>query len=346
MNAIDCSPVVEVTRGSVVECIHFGTVAVVSADGKTLGHYGNQDCVTFLRSSAKPLQILPFLAAGGAERFGLTAEEVALMCASHGGSDEHVRVASSILSKIGAQESDLKCGTHPPLDDKVRLRLISEGKEPSPIRHNCSGKHAGFLAYARLLGEPLENYLDHDHPVQRSILENFADFCELDVEDVELGVDGCSAPVFAVPMRNAALAIARLSDPVYAPPKMQSACAQVIEAMQSYPLMVAGTDRFDTRLMQVGGGRWISKGGAEGYHIIGIRPGMLQSGQPGAGIAVKIADGNAAGRAVSIVALEALRQLGILSGDMADQLSEFDERAVYNWRHLEAGELRSCFTLQ
>ncbi len=217
MQKTDCVPVIEITRGNIPESIHYGAVAVVSADGKLLASVGNPDTVTYLRSSAKPLQVLPFLAAGGAQHFHLSKEEIALMCGSHSGTDAHVQMAASILSKIGASESDLHCGTHPPMDESTYRQMILHNQEPTPLRHNCSGKHSGFLAFAALLGVPLDDYLNPAHPVQQRILENFAAFCGLSPTQVELGIDGCSAPVFAVPLRNAALAIARVSDLRFAP---------------------------------------------------------------------------------------------------------------------------------
>lgn len=345
MKDSDSLAVVEATRGPLVESIHYGVIAVVSADGRLLHSVGSPQTRTYLRSSAKPLQCLPFLAAGGKEKYQLTLQEVALLCASHSGSDDHARVAQQILQKIDASEADLQCGIHPPFDDEVRQRLIKNGEDPTPIRHNCSGKHSGFLAFSRLLNQPLVNYLDVDQPVQKTILNNFADFCDLDPTDVDLGVDGCSAPVFGVPMDKAALAIARLVDPRFAPPAMANACRLVVDAMLAHPDMVAGKGRFDTRLMQAGGRRWINKAGAEGYHVIGLLPGVLGEGQPGAGIALKVSDGNAAGRAITLMALETLRQLGILPSEIAKELAEFDTRPIYNWRQIEVGELRTCFTL-
>ncbi len=362
----DCAPIIEVTRGMVTESIHYGAVSVVSADGKLIASYGNPNTVTFLRSSAKPFQILPFLAMGGMQHFHLTLEEVALMCASHSGTDEHARVATSILSKIGASEANLQCGTHAPSDEVTYRRMFLAGQSPTPIRHNCSGKHSGFLCFATMLGESLDNYLDPTNKIQQHILKNFAAFCDLTVEDIQPGIDGCSAPVFAVPMRSAALGVARLVDPRYAPAEMQKACQIVVKAMLTYPTMIAGPGKFDTRLMQAGSNRWISKAGAEGYQIIGILPGVLSPDSPGIGITIKTSDGdlgrrtipteeptdpnelltvNSGGRSCSLVAIEVLRQLGVLTPDVATAMRVFDRRPIRNFRKLVVGEIRPCFTL-
>lgn len=367
MQHFDSVPLVEITRGKIVESLQFGVAVVVSADGKLLASSGNPDSVAFLRSSAKPFQVLPFLAAGGMQHFDLTLEEVAIMCASHTGTDRHVEVVRGILKKIGLDETALQCGIHPPGDGAAYVRMMRNGEKPTPARHNCSGKHSGFLAYSVMTGAPVDSYLDPAHPVQRDILANFAVFCDMRENDIETGVDGCSAPVFAVPMRKAALAMARLVDPAFTPSGMHSACQTVIQAMQAYPEMISGPGRFDTLLLQCGKNRWILKGGAEGYQILGILPGVLSPGSPGVGIAIKVSDGdlmrptpatdaevedlvsptgNPGGRSIPLVTLEVLRQLQVLPAECQEELKAFDRRPVLNWQKLPVGEIRPCFTLE
>ena len=143
-------PLVELTRGGIVESVHLGALAAVDSEGKLLAAYGNPDRVSFPRSSMKPLQALPFVEDGGPEHFGLTEEELAILCASHHGTDEHVRVLRSIHAKVGLQELDLQCGVHWPPDKATVLAMRERGEEPTPYRHNCSGKHSGMLAQALL----------------------------------------------------------------------------------------------------------------------------------------------------------------------------------------------------
>jgi L-asparaginase II len=342
----DYQPMVEVTRGNIVESLHYGAAAVVDASGRLLASHGDPQIVTFLRSSSKPIQILPFLEAGGAEHFHLTDEEVALLCASHTGTDAHVTVARAIQKKVGVSEADLLCGIHPPSDKSTALAMLRRGEDPTPIRHNCSGKHSGMLAFCRLMGFPVEDYINPQHPVQKIILKGFADMCDLSVDDVKLGIDGCSVPVFAVPLRNAALAFARLCDPQDMPSARTRACRQVTAAMSAHPVMVSGSGHFDTSLMELMPGFLISKGGAEGYQSVGLLPGVLGKGSSGVGIAIKIADGDEDRRAGPLAALEILRQLDAISSEQLAQLARFYIRPVHNWRKLEVGEIRPCFTLQ
>jgi L-asparaginase II len=340
-------PVFELTRGEIVESVHFGALAIVDAQGRLVASVGDPQVQTYLRSTAKPFQALPFVEAGGLEHFGLSDRQLAVMCASHTGMDEHVRVVASIQAAVGLRETDLLCGVHPPYHEPTALALRQRGEQPTPNRHNCSGKHSGMLAFARLLGYSGEYYIDPTHPVQQAILNAFAEMCAMEVQDVEVGIDGCSAPNFAAPLRNAAQGLARLCDPQGLPPARQAACRRITAAMQAHPEMVSGPDQFDTLLMQAAPGRLIAKGGAEGYQGIGLLPGALGPGSPGLGIAVKISDGDPRGRARHAVALEALRQLGALSAAELESLAQFGPIfPVHNWRNLLAGEGRPSFSLE
>jgi L-asparaginase II len=253
----------------------------------------------------------------------------------------------TIQSKTGVDETELLCGVHPAYDLPTAEAMRQRGEEPSSNRHNCSGKHTGMLAYARMQGWPTGDYIDLSHPVQQSILQTFAAMCGLAPERVELGVDGCSAPNFAVPLRNAAQAYARLCDPNGLEPARAQACRAITAAMTGHPEMVAGPGRFDTRLMECTGGRIVSKGGAEGYRGMGLLPGALRPGSPALGIALKVSDGDARGRAVPAVSLEVLRQLDALSPVEMEALAEFGPTfPVLNWRNIVAGQARPSFRLQ
>jgi L-asparaginase II len=348
-------PIFELTRGQIVESTHFGTLAIVDSTGKTLASYGDPYAVAFLRSSAKPFQVLPFVERGGIERFGLTAKELALACASHEGSDEHVRTARSILSKAGLDESFLQCGSHMPGDVEAYRHSIKNDEAPAPIRNNCSGKHATMLAHARMRDLPPDSYLDFDHPMQLDILASFAEMCLLPSNQVELGIDGCSAPNFAVPLYNAALAFARLCDPRALPETRANACRRITAAMTTHPEMISSPTEFDCRLMQVGGGKLICKRGAEGFQGIGLRPGAIGPDSPGIGITIKIMDGDLGQRRPDLtgysrvrpaVTLEVLKQLGALNEAQLNALSEFGPvKPVTNHREIMVGESRPVFKL-
>ena len=349
-------PVIELTRGvsltdeQTLESVHFGAITAVDVKGQLFAWYGDPNTVTFLRSSAKPFQALPFIERGGHTAYNLTPREIALICASHSGTDEHVMVVRSIQEKAHVQETNLLCGVHSPIHEPTAKSLRQRNEQPTPNRHNCSGKHSGMLAFARLENLPIENYIDPNHPIQKLILQTFAEMCGLPLGEVKTGTDGCSAPNFAVPLYNAALGFARLCDPESGnvhPKARCEACRVITHAMTNNPDMIAGPERFDTQLMEITHGRILAKGGAEGFQGIGLMPGALGPGSPAIGIAIKIADGDQKGRAVPAVSLEVLRQMSALSADDLAALANFGPvTQITNWRKLVVGELMPCFKLQ
>jgi L-asparaginase II len=362
MNSSDVQPLVEVTRGPIVESIHFGSFVVVDAAGKVIASAGNPETMTYLRSSAKPFQVLPFVEQGGVEHFHLTDRELAIMCASHHGTDAHVEVLQGIHKKLRVNAGNLLCGMHTPSDIDTAERMFLNGEANSPLRHNCSGKHTGMLAACLLRGLSIEDYINPTHPIQQTIFQTFSEMTGVPLSQMPMGTDGCSAPVFAVPMRAAAWAFARLADPSALAEPRRSALSHIFRAMTSHPDMIAGTGAFDTELMTVAAGRILTKGGAEGYQAISVLPGACGAGSPAYGITIKIADGDLSqrdredhgnhiandggGRARVTVALEILRELGALSASQIQALKIYDKRPQYNWRHIQVGEIRPCFELK
>jgi L-asparaginase II len=340
------SPIFETTRGDITESLHYGAFAIVDVSGNLIAEYGDPNTVTYLRSSAKPFQALPFIESGGAEHFGLSSAEIALICASHSGTDKHVEIAHSIQQKANLSESDLLCGVHPPFDKSTAEAMRKRNEEPTPNRHNCSGKHSGMLAFAALNDWSKSDYIDQSHPVQERILKCFAEMFDLSVEEIHIGIDGCSVPNFAAPLYNAALAYARLCDPSSLETRRANACRSITSAMIANPDVVSGPGRFDTCLMEVGKGFILSKGGADGYQGIGLMPGALNVDSPALGIAIKISDGDLKDRARSPVSVEILHQLGVLNDSNLGSLVEFKPRSpLYNWRKLVVGYAQTTFNL-
>jgi L-asparaginase II len=346
MTKTDQLPLYELTRGELVESIHYGSIAISDNQGRLVAWYGDPHTNTFLRSSAKPFQALPFVERNGQSAFGLTPKEIALICASHSGTDEHVSTILAIQNKTGVSESELMCGVHPVNDEATAEDMRKRGEKPTPNRHNCSGKHTGMLAFAHMRNWSTSDYLDLDHPTQERILKSFSEMSGVSLDDIRIGIDGCSAPNFAVPLHNAALAYARLCDPQGFPKERADACRTITSAMTSHPFMVAGPGRFDTRLMEVTKGQILSKGGAEGYQAIGILPGALNPESPALGITFKVSDGDLRNRARPAVTLEILRQMKALSPSQESELSEFGPSLPQkNWGEIETGRTNPAFKL-
>ncbi|MEC0247305.1 asparaginase, partial [Paenibacillus chitinolyticus] len=205
--------IARVIRGPITESIHRGHIAVVDHTGRLLHSLGDPHAVTFARSTAKLIQALPVLESGAASDFGFTDAEIALICASHNGEDQHVRAARSILAKAGAEADDLQCGSHYPFHKPTSRQMRQEGEAPTPLHNNCSGKHSGMLSLAAKLGVSAEHYMSPEHPVQRQMLQAVAEMAGLAPEEIPLGVDGCGVPVFGLAIDRLALAYARLGKP-------------------------------------------------------------------------------------------------------------------------------------
>jgi L-asparaginase II len=322
---------VEVTRGDIVESAHRVAACAADRDGNVIFATGAIDTPVYLRSTAKPFIAAAAVREGAVERFGLEKHEVALMAASHNGEPFHVAAVRSMLRKIGVSESALACGPHAPYDQPSAEALMRDGVEFAPIHNNCSGKHAGILALCKLLGADVATYREPNHPAQRCILELCARACGLSIEQLLLGIDGCGIPVFAVPLRNAALAFARFATLDNLDECDALALATVRDAMIAFPEYVAGTDEFDSALMRAAGGRIAAKSGAEGVH-------GLADIDSGTGLVLKVVDGAARACAPAVVAIA--RLLHLLDERVLDELEPFARVPLYSRAGRRVGSIQ------
>jgi len=338
------APLVQVRRGGITESRHRGQVAAVEPDGNVVASLGAPYNVTFLRSSAKPFQALPLLTTGAAERFGFTDEEVALACASHNGEPIHTKIVASMLEKIGLTKEALHCGVHEPYSPEAAAALRERNEAATALHNNCSGKHAGMLAVALHLGASIENYESAENPVQIAIARTVAEFTDIPVEDLAVGIDGCAAPIFGVSVRAMALSYARLvSPPSSFDEATRNACERIVRVMTTHPELIGGTsDRLDTEIMRAARGRVVSKVGAEGVYTAGILP--CEQWPDGLGLALKIEDGDDK-RARPTVVIESLRQLGVLHDESLEAVSRYAFFPVQNRRGDVVGEIRASFQL-
>ena len=333
------------TRGGLVESVHRGSVAVVAEDGTVLVSAGDARQPVWLRSSAKPFQLLPFLASGGEERFALSTEEIALAAASHSGERAHARLAAAMLAKGGFTQEDLHCGAHPPMHEPSARALVAAGRAPTALHNNCSGKHAAMLLGCRLLGLDPAAYWTKAHPLQRRILASVSRMTGVPASRIPRAVDGCSVPVFRVPLASLARGYARLvgNGPRGETPEERSARRRVAGAMAAAPEMVAGTGRFTTDLMrEFAGSSLVAKEGAEGVYAVGV-PAALAGGPQALGIAVKIGDGAERGR--DAVTVETLRVLGLARGARLGRLRKLAFKPVLNVRGDVVGALETVFSI-
>lgn len=328
---------VEVTRGALVESRHAGALAVVDADGASMLALGDVECRVFPRSAVKALQALPLVSSGIADKFGLTDAEIALACASHSGEPEHVRTAAAMLAKAGQTDGCLECGTHWPMGDAASRALAAEHGRPGPLHNNCSGKHAGFVCLACGLDEAPKGYVMPGHRVQQVVRAALEDVTGASHGEDVRGVDGCSIPTYAVPLTALAYGFAKFGTGTGISYGCVAAAKRIRSAVAAHPFMVAGTGRFDTRLMEALGSRVFVKTGAEGVHCA-VLP------EVGLGIAIKCDDG--AKRAAEVTMATLIRRLIPLEGKERAVVDALADQKLVNWNGIEVGEVRAAEALR
>ena len=335
----------EVRRGSIVEARHRGAIVAVEPDGRVIARLGNIKLITSTRSTIKPMQAIPLITSGAADRFNLMPAELAICCASHQGEEIHTEAVAGMLVRIGLDENALMCGPHPPYSVESARRLDRDGLAPSQLHNNCSGKHTGMLATAVHLGTPIADYVSAEHPVQLAIKRSFAQMAGLK-DELPTAIDGCSAPTFGVPLKSIALAFARLANPAESDAldePMNLAAKRLVAAMIAHPELVGGTTgRFDTDLLRASHGKLVCKVGAEAVYSVGVLP--CDRYPSGLGIAVKVEDGSYRGMGPAVI--ETLAQLGVLDGSELEELEPYHHPEVDNRRGVVCGEVCPAFTLE
>ncbi len=334
---------VEVLRGETVESSHRGALAVLDADGGVLASLGDIDRPAFPRSAVKLLQALPLVESGAAERLGLTDAELALTCASHNGEEVHVRTAAGMLAKAGLDVAALEFGTHWPSLDTAARALAAAGREPSALHNNCSGKHSGFLCLACVLCDGVDlqqyarGYVGREHPVMREVTAALQAVTGFDPRAAPRGTDGCSIPTYGIELRRLALAFARVGTGVGLREGHARAAQRLRRAIAEAPFMVAGSGRFDTRVMQQLGEQVCCKVGAEGVFCAALP-------DRGLGVAIKIDDGNNA-RAAEVAMACIIESCLHLSGTDAETLHALSHPRLRNWNGIGVGSLRPAVAL-
>lgn len=330
-----------VTRSGHVESWHRGAVAVWHVGEPALA-VGDVAAPVFVRSAVKPLQALPFLERGLAERLQLPDEELAVMCASHDGTPQHTAAVRSFLQRGEFDEAQLGCGPHAPFDPQSRRDLLARGEKPQKVHNNCSGKHTGFLHLACDCGDDPATYLDPQSRAQREVREAIAAMAECR-EALEPGLDGCGAPTYRLPLAGLARAFCRLANPAGLPAVRAAACRRILDAVGRAPVWLAGERRLCTALVRTWPGASFAKNGAEGVYAVALAPDRARTRWPGGlGIAVKIDDG--AERGYQPVIVDLLRWLGAFpGGEVPAALQPFHRQPITNTQRRTVGEVACAF---
>lgn len=330
----------EVTRGEMVESVHYGAAVVADVSGRVIARVGDPDHTCYFRSCAKPFQTVPLVESGAADAFALAEAEVAICCASHNATAAQQALVSSILAKIGLPDEALHCGFSPPLDEEEAARVALGLKPKSPVEYECSGEHVGMLATCVHNGYPIDSYLDADHPLQRRIRAIIAAVTRTPEVEIALGTDGCGIPTFGGTLRGFATAYATLAAPEDAPEgagrELAPSLIRLRTAMTSYPENIAGPGELDTDLMEVSGGAVAAKSGAEGLLCLAVPA-------RGVGVAIRAMDGSR--RAHHVIAARLLEDLGLISPAVIAVFFERQSPAVTNFLGETVGEIRTTFQL-
>jgi len=318
----------EITRGQVVESQHFGAYVVADATGAIVAHGGNFEDPIFPRSAVKALQALPLVATGAADRLGLTAAELALACASHAGEPAHIEIATAMLAKAGRDFTCLECGAHWPSSRRAMRALAAAGQSPSALHNNCSGKHSGFVCTAIAQNQDPTGYIAATHPTMAQVTRALSIATGTDLSTQTPATDGCSIPTYQFPMASLATGFARFATAAHLPQDFADAAIKLRAAIAQNPFMVAGTERFDTVVMQALGAKAFVKTGAEGVYCAALP-------DQGLGIALKCRDG-ATRAAEAAMAAVLTKFLG-----PHDILSKYTTQTLTNWNGLTIGEIRA-----
>lgn len=325
---------VELTRGERVESFHRGAFALLDASGGIIASMGDIDQPVFPRSAIKVLQALPLVESGAAEAVGFGNRELALACASHSGEPVHVEVAGAMLQKAGLTSDALACGTQWPLESRIARDLARSGGAPTQLHNNCSGKHAGMLAFARHIGVDIKGYENPDHPVQEAIRTALEEMTGEKLRQDVCGTDGCSVPTWAASLTGFARAFASMAGNNGLSETRREAFRRLMAACASEPHLVEGEGRFGTSIMRRFGSAAFVKGGAEGFYCAAFP-------EKGFGFALKIDDGARRGAE----AAAAFTMAAILLGDVS-RSGELYDRELKNWKGLKVGEINPSAELQ
>ncbi|WP_339846272.1 asparaginase [Paenibacillus sp. FSL W7-1088] len=299
-------------RAGVMECAHYGHISITDENGNVVYSAGDPHFRAFTRSSAKPFQAIPGIRAGIAGHYGLTAQEIAIMSSSHRSEPMHIQVLEQIESKIGLGEGCLICAPSYPLNEESRNQWLRSQGEKRRILHNCSGKHLGVLAYTQMKQADLGSYAEPEHPVQREILETMAYMAGIEQQEIKLGTDGCGFPVFSLPLSALSNAYLKLACPdLIEDPSTRSAVETITGAMNEYPLMVGGTKRVDSVLLE--DSNIVAKGGFKGVFGFALKKERL-------GITFKVLDGSE--EEWANIAQSILEQIGYSNRKTIERLAE------------------------
>ncbi len=321
-NRVECI----VHRGVNEESRHEINCVVIDEKNNIIFECGDIRKPYCLRSTLKPFQCAASIEHGTTTEYNFTQKEIAITCASHHGEKQHATTVSSILEKIKLNDSDLECGFHFPLDKKSKSDLHSDRVRKTNIYNNCSGKHAGLLAFIKKMNYSTKNYIKHTHPIHKHIEDYIVGVAGMPA--VDFAIDGCSLPTPYFNLITLAKMYMRLITSKEGDPLNQAACA-----MRENPDMVSGTKGFDTFFMKYFKNNGVSKGGAEGMQALSLKT----TNHGNISLALKVSDGSHRGNYISCIKI--LRHIDAINNSEYCELMNFIGEKQKNLNKITTGKL-------
>lgn len=328
MNVVMDEILIEEYRGELLECVHRGYICCVNEDGQVVYSIGDPGFVTFMRSSAKPIQAIPLIKRGIDTKYNLSNKEITVMTGSHRAEPFHVTALESIMDKVKIDEDELICLPTYPLSMNAKEEILRNGGEKRRIYHNCSGKHMGILTLCTDMNCDKREYWNINSPAQQEILSHISIMSEYPREQIKIGTDGCGVPVFAMPMKNLAMAYMKMACPDTIGDELtRDAVIKLTKLMNENYEMVSGTDLICSLLLM--DDNIVAKGGAKGVYCFGLRDERL-------GFSIKIIDGSE--EEWPLIVASILEQINYKNKDTIDRLKKIFPRVIVNDNNKEVGE--------
>lgn len=328
-------------RGDVIENVHHGSIAIVASTGETIAYVGDIEKQTYMRSASKPIQVLPTLLAGLHEKFHLNSEEIAICNSSHWGSNHHMFVLNDIIEKTELNAEDMIMNpcisiSATPLSDKLAMgSKLNPIPGKSKLQHCCSGKHLSLMLLQRELTGNVKGYHLKDSPVQKQIINFISMLSQTPMYKIATGIDGCGVPVFALPMRNIALAYAKLADPFNLSEEITNAITYNFECINKHPEKI--NDYYTPSYYINKNPDLLMKDGSRGVICMAIRSRKL-------GIVIKLQDGWS-DEFQGIIIARVLEQLKYEDTALIEQLKTCYRTTLYNDCKDEIGHAEADFEL-
>jgi len=318
-------------RGELLENTHYGRICVVDENSKVVYDTGQADTMTYFRSCAKPLQLLPLFDHGLDKKYGLTQDELTVCASSHLGEDIHINALESIMKKTGLKEDYLIVKPDIPWHNEARIDFNKKGLPKRKLYHNCSGKHFALMLLERELNGSHKDYWKPDSIAQQQVLKVIGDVAEFEVSKIIWGIDGCGVPVFAVPLKNIALSFMKLGS-LKRSDRYEGGLEKLRESIALNPYMIRGRGAMCSEINSLG--NFVGKIGAEGVYAFGLKKERL-------GVAIKLEDGTL--EAFPIIISELLRQLKIKDDAVYSLLDKLKSPIKFNHNNDQIGIYKPVF---